>query len=216
MGRAGREKAGQPPQTKRRRQEPSSWLSALFSCKENAPPATGAWQAPMVWEAADRRDAVRRRSPVFVRDDEPFVLEATAPRGGGEDRLGLYLRYVGTADRVCVRFRLSLASGTAGGPQQAWRSPGVITFGKAAQKGFVFTNWGNSSFVLPDDDEFPVSVRCDLAIVNRPLHNPLLKATAPGDVGHARSPPRIGSEADPLDGKEDVALQPQVTPLCVV
>ena len=214
MGRGGLDKTGSQPQSKRRRQEPSSWLSSLFSFREDAAPAAGGWQAPLLWEAADRRDAVRRRSPVFVRDDEPFVLEATAPRDGAADRLGLYLRYVGDAERVGVRFRLAL-SGTAGGPQQAWRAPSVIVFGKTARQGAVFTNWGNSSFVLPGDDEFPVRVRCDIAVVSRPLHNPLFLAAA-RDEGHARpTAPQIGSEADPLDGR-DAALKPQFTPLCVV
>ena len=57
-------------------------------------------------------------------------------QGKGSDKtLGLYLRYRGDSDRVCVRFCLSMLSTVTGGPQQAWRSPGVVTFGKEAVKG---------------------------------------------------------------------------------
>ena len=202
-------------QQKRRRQDAGSWLASLFSFvgEERTPRV---WQEPLHWEVASDDGFGRRRSQIFTRASEPFVLETTRPTRSGEGRLGLYLRYLGDADRVCVRFRLSMMSGTAGGPQQAWRSP-VVTFGRHARKGahgLVVTNWGNGTFAVPE--EFHVSVRCDIAILERPTQNALLAAAH--HHAHHQKAENIGSGAAPVHGNDAAGPLPPfpTTGLCAV
>lgn len=171
-----------------------SWLSSLFGTKEDWRERDQPWEKPFCWKApAGARHSGVRRSEVFYRSHEPFVLEVVPPRQGkGSDKtLGLYLRYRGDSDRVCVRFCLSMLSTVTGGPQQAWRSPGVVTFGKEAVKGSVFTNWGNSSF-LSESEDSPL-VRCDITIVSKPVESPLVLAAAA-----APATPEAASEAAPV------------------